>query len=564
MGILGSGKKKEFKRGMEAGAKPFEEKFYQVGTQIEEAKSEITEKVDGLSEINEIILNELSIREKKELFDLNLEKNIQSLDYEDKEFALGILYTVAQMIEDISENQKEYLLRLQHYFDIKEPNTSISVEKVENVEDLKIQKALYQLVNEFIFLYDGEFYDTELKEVIYDHFSINNRTRKEIRGDIINTVRLMGMNSLCDKYGFIIEETICESQNEKCEMEELFQIIKDYCYEVSKYGSNEAIKILPDPVLKTYYSIDTNESIRFKIGDSLVVTDHALYFKCGNFSDFFEEEEEEKLQIIFSNVENIKIDELENNIKILYKNSNVEKETNIKSVYNSYLSSEDLCFFIYCLVKMKLGDIIIKEDEWEDGYLKNKYGKKYDEYLRKINEMYDNYLNKYSEMFFKVSQQDIHDFLKDSLMVPQFSLGQRLAYERILGIPKEELLCLGDQIIFYSDRIVFGYVDLFYSERSKEKLNKWEFRFDSIESVNVDFNFRVIGYKVKSADLEIVRKDGSVEKETLTRGNNCAEFVGNRMNLLSELIAEMSKMYTEFCEVNDELYEKYFPDDLDK
>ena len=118
---MGLFNRNKFERGMEAGAKPFQDKFEQVSGQLDELNQTIVNKTDEIANVNDAILTELSSRDKKELFDLNLEKAIDSLDDEDKEFALGLLYSLAKLIVDISDYQKDYLIRLQRYFDIQEP-----------------------------------------------------------------------------------------------------------------------------------------------------------------------------------------------------------------------------------------------------------------------------------------------------------------------------------------------------------------------------------------------------------------------------------------------------------
>ena len=47
MGILGSGKKQEFKRGMEAGARPFEDKMTQLGEQVDDVKKELSNQINN-------------------------------------------------------------------------------------------------------------------------------------------------------------------------------------------------------------------------------------------------------------------------------------------------------------------------------------------------------------------------------------------------------------------------------------------------------------------------------------------------------------------------------------
>ena len=118
MGIFGFGKKKEFKRGIEVGAKPFEDKFVQVSGQIHDLKNDISEQVGSITSTTETILNELSNREKKELFGLDSEKILDVFDIDDREFIISMLYTIGEYFETTSDFQKQYLKNLQKYFGV--------------------------------------------------------------------------------------------------------------------------------------------------------------------------------------------------------------------------------------------------------------------------------------------------------------------------------------------------------------------------------------------------------------------------------------------------------------
>lgn len=214
MGIFGFGKKKEFKRGIEVGAKPFEDKFVQVSGQIHDLKNDISEQVGSITSTTETILNELSNREKKELFGLDSEKILDIFDIDDREFIISMLYTIGEYFETTSDFQKQYLKNLQKYFGVVISNFKIEVSSVENYTDLNVQKYIFQIINEFVYLFDGSFHEIDFDDVIYDYFSLSKRLVKGIRHQITRQSEIVGLGGLVEKYNFVIEKEYFLTEDE--------------------------------------------------------------------------------------------------------------------------------------------------------------------------------------------------------------------------------------------------------------------------------------------------------------------------------------------------------------
>ena len=77
--------RKDFQKGMVAGAKPFEEKFRRQGEAIDRVSRKLNERLDAIDEVTDAILDDLSVMEKKRLYDLNTVVNISELDETEKE-----------------------------------------------------------------------------------------------------------------------------------------------------------------------------------------------------------------------------------------------------------------------------------------------------------------------------------------------------------------------------------------------------------------------------------------------------------------------------------------------
>lgn len=82
---------KDFKQGMVAGAKPFGDKLDQLANVSESAVSDIQEGLDGVTEVVNVVLDDLSVQEKKRIYDLDETTDISHLDADESEFLIAAL-----------------------------------------------------------------------------------------------------------------------------------------------------------------------------------------------------------------------------------------------------------------------------------------------------------------------------------------------------------------------------------------------------------------------------------------------------------------------------------------
>ena len=98
---------KDFKQGMVAGAKPFGDKLDQLANVSESAVNDIQEGLDGVTEVVNIVLDDLSAQEKKRIYDLDQITDISSLEDDEKEFLVAVLTELANTISYVSDLQKK-------------------------------------------------------------------------------------------------------------------------------------------------------------------------------------------------------------------------------------------------------------------------------------------------------------------------------------------------------------------------------------------------------------------------------------------------------------------------
>ena len=143
---------KNYKQGMIDASKPFEEKFNLQEDKIKQQVNKIEQNIDNLKEVSEIIMDDLDSYQKKQLFDLNTQFDIINLAEYEKEFLLASLYTLSNDISNLSEEQQKYILSVKNYLNIVNPQTNIDINNIENIKDTDSQRAILQVILEFLFL----------------------------------------------------------------------------------------------------------------------------------------------------------------------------------------------------------------------------------------------------------------------------------------------------------------------------------------------------------------------------------------------------------------------------
>lgn len=200
--------RKDFNKGIEAGAKPFEEKFQMQSETFEKITKTINEKLDDVDSITDNIINDLNSIEKKRLYDLNTIIDICELGEDEKEFLLAVLYTLSNMTDNVTEYQQSFFRSVKNYLNVKDVQTSVDLSCIENIENINDQKAILQTIMEFLFLENANHgYMDEYKDII-EYFSVNKKGIRKIQECIDRIYKATGLQGITENYGYVvIEET---------------------------------------------------------------------------------------------------------------------------------------------------------------------------------------------------------------------------------------------------------------------------------------------------------------------------------------------------------------------
>ena len=194
---------KDFKEGMVAGAKPFGDKLDQLANVSESAVSDIKEGLDGVNEVVNIVLDDLSAQEKKKIFDLDQTTDISTLDDDEKEFLVAVLAELANAVQDVADLQRQYVLSVCSTVGLTTAQTALNLACIENIENMRTQKVILRHVMEFFFIGSKNYDFIDLyNDLVFCYFSVNKHGFDEIKTIIDRIYNSMGVEGIASRYTF--------------------------------------------------------------------------------------------------------------------------------------------------------------------------------------------------------------------------------------------------------------------------------------------------------------------------------------------------------------------------
>jgi hypothetical protein len=194
----------KFKKGMAAGAKPFEAKYLQVSEALDRLGNNFGKNWKESKEVADMILKSVEANERERLYGLFTQFDFKELESQDKEILIAVLYTLSA--ESSNEFQQSYIRSVQKYLDIKNPQTKIGFEGIENIDSQKAQKAIFQACVEFLLLKDGGpgFFD-KYEETLFSYFALKEKDAESIWDNALQIYSATGPLGLAEKFGFVPE-----------------------------------------------------------------------------------------------------------------------------------------------------------------------------------------------------------------------------------------------------------------------------------------------------------------------------------------------------------------------
>ena len=240
---------KDFKEGMVAGAKPFGDKLDQLAKVSENAVSDIKEGLDGVTQVVNIVLDDLSAQEKKRIYDLDEATDISALEYDEKEFLVALLAELANSIPEVTDLQKRYIMSICSTVGIAAPQTSLNLMCIENIENMRTQKILLRHVIEFFFIgtQNYDFLDY-YENAIFCYFGVNQRGVSEIINTVDRIYNSMGIEGVANRYTFAAgyQDMVKEETDTSEEMENYFNEHTAYTGDLEEVNLTDILHINND------------------------------------------------------------------------------------------------------------------------------------------------------------------------------------------------------------------------------------------------------------------------------------------------------------------------------
>lgn len=198
--------KKDFKEGMIAGAKPFEDKFREVQNANIAALQKLAS--ENANEVGELI----DIAEEHDyLLNYNWKQECQLGSRAEKSILIGFLMDAINKIStsDPSDTQKEFLNSIYRFLKLNISalfSKTIDISYLSNNNDVAFQKLLYLLTCMYFYLENGNFEFEKNNPDIFDYFNVSPRDRKEIQGLIDERGKYFDLDSLFAS----VEEEVAE------------------------------------------------------------------------------------------------------------------------------------------------------------------------------------------------------------------------------------------------------------------------------------------------------------------------------------------------------------------
>lgn len=199
---------------------------------------EVNEKFSQQETINSFVLNDMSKRERKELYNMNSISNITDLEESERQFLVNILFTIANNFESINDSQRQFNRVVKNLLKISGVDPDADLSCVDNIDSLKDRKIVLQTVMEFLFLKNNDFsfFDSGIYDQFFEDINIKQADMARIAKNIESIFNAVGSEGLIDKYN---ESNFSQTEEdyENCEDDEDIEYTDEELEEIMERAS---------------------------------------------------------------------------------------------------------------------------------------------------------------------------------------------------------------------------------------------------------------------------------------------------------------------------------------
>ena len=200
---------RDFEEGIVAGAKPFATKFGEQASNIQKTRETLEKWCNRYGSLVDVVLDDLGDQEKQRIYKIQSKLDPAEMGESEQELLVCILYTIAQHTEttDTERNglRQKFLSGVQNYLGITNPQSMKEIsdlqEPIENIDRKSEEKAILQVLSEYLYLTYGNYAFLDQGQIIHYFAAVATPNfLEEIRENIDEQFHAVGPEGLAAKY----------------------------------------------------------------------------------------------------------------------------------------------------------------------------------------------------------------------------------------------------------------------------------------------------------------------------------------------------------------------------
>lgn len=231
--------KNDYQKGMKDASKIYESKFEEIIKENNSAVDGIQKDIGSILDTQDDIMDAVEEHDEK----IDMLTNFYNSIAEDKENLLkmgtdnhkSLLGLMKKLSNDIGFNQDQtkFYNVIQNYLEIEEVE-EVSFEILEQVEELKVQRSMFRIICEVMFLGEenNTFVNDEKCAEYLSYFYINNKNKQVVFNETEQLYTVLGKEALINKYSISSGGRYEKKQKvyPKLEIDTAFRVAIDYPY----------------------------------------------------------------------------------------------------------------------------------------------------------------------------------------------------------------------------------------------------------------------------------------------------------------------------------------------
>jgi len=200
-----------YKEGLIKEAQISSEKHEAQEKNFNEERIAVKKGMEGIRAVVDQLVDDGEIEVLRRIYKLEKDVNLQSIESSTKEIIVAILYECCKRMEVVEELQTSYLLTLQRYLDVTEPQRNYDFEALNSNDELTTldNKAIFKVLVEFMYLKNNNSsYESDmLFQEVCGSINITDANKKHITNEVVSLGEI-APEAIIAQYGYLTEELL--------------------------------------------------------------------------------------------------------------------------------------------------------------------------------------------------------------------------------------------------------------------------------------------------------------------------------------------------------------------